>query len=434
MPDSIASFLNILVLGSGGREHALCVALRRSSGVGALYASPGNGGIASVAECVELADAAHIIDFCQHQHIGLVVIGPEQPLVDGVSDALREAGIRVFGCSQAAAQLEGSKGFTKDLCAKYNIPTGAYGRFTDAASAKDYLSTQSMPIVIKADGLAAGKGVVISHRRREAERVIDEMFAGKFGEASRSIVIEEFLEGEEISFFALCDGERAVEFGSAQDHKTAYDGDTGPNTGGMGAYAPAPIVTPELRDAIMRTIITPTVKAMKAEGHPFAGVLFAGLMITKTGPQLIEYNVRFGDPEAQVLLTRLQDDLASLLYKAAGGSLPESPLRMDKRAALCVVMAAKGYPAAYEKGSEIRNLEQVAMLEDVVVYHAGTVRNEGHILAHGGRVLGVTALGDNVEQAQAKAYQAVDAIDWPEGFCRRDIGWRAVRASKSSNA
>jgi len=418
--------MKLLVLGGGGREHALCVALSRSPEVKKIYCAPGNGGIAGVAECVPLQTKEETLDFCKSKSIDLVVVGPEQPLVDGWVDALRAGGVRVFGPSAKAAQLEGSKGFTKDICAKYAIPTGAYGRFTDAAKAKEYLARQSMPIVIKADGLAAGKGVVIATRRREAERVVEEMFAGKFGEASRSIVIEEYLEGEEISFFALCDGETAVEFGSAQDHKAVGEGDTGPNTGGMGTYAPAPIMTQPLRAEIMERIILPTVKAMKKEGAPFTGVLFAGLMITKDGPKVIEYNVRFGDPETQVLMARLDEDLASLLYQAASGKLPARPVKFRPEAALCVVMAAKGYPGEYKKGTEIKGVEAAQSLPDTDVFHAGTMLSDGRLLANGGRVLGVTARGKTVAEAQRKAYEAVDAIDWPEGFCRRDIGWRAV--------
>jgi phosphoribosylamine--glycine ligase len=419
--------MKLLVIGSGGREHALCAALARSPSVSALYCAPGNGGIAQVAECAALSGQPELLAFCRERAIDLVVIGPEQPLVEGVADTLREGGVTVFGPSAAAAQLEGSKGFTKDLCTRHHIPTAAYGRFSDAAAAKAYLARQPMPIVIKADGLAAGKGVVIATRRGEAERAIDQMFSGAFGAAGREIVIEEFLEGEEISFFALSDGTRAVEFGSAQDHKAVGEGDSGPNTGGMGAYAPAPVMTPELRERVLREIVQPTVTAMREEGTPFQGVLFAGLMITREGPKLIEYNVRFGDPEAQVLMTRLDEDLAQLLTQTAAGRLPERPLRFKPEAALCVVMAANGYPGEYKKGSEIRGLEAAEALPGVAVYHAGTREEGGKFFAAGGRVLGVTALGDSVAEAQTRAYAAVDVINWPEGFCRRDIGWRAVQ-------
>lgn len=431
--------IKVLVIGSGGREHALCYGLQNSASVEKVFCAPGNGGISQHATCISLSGSAEIISFCGENDISLVVVGPEQPLVDGLADDLRDVGIKVFGCSADAAQLEGSKGFTKDICAKYNIPTGAYGRFQTAADAKAYLAeaypnhdadSGSLPIVIKADGLAAGKGVVIAATIAEAEQTIDEMFAGKFGDASAEIVIEEFLEGEEASFFALCDGETAVEFGSAQDHKAAYDGDKGPNTGGMGTYTPAPVVTDSVRSRIMDEIILPTVKAMKAEGMPFTGVLFAGLMIKDGAPKLIEFNVRFGDPEAQVLMARLDDDLGEILYKAASGDLPNQSPKFKDQAALCVVMASKGYPNSYEKNTEIRNLDEAAKLDDVTIFHAGTkleiAEDSPRILAVGGRVLGVTALGSNVADAQKKAYAAVDVIEWDNGFYRRDIGWRAA--------
>ncbi len=417
--------LNILVLGTGGREHALCDALTRSASTGKVWCATGNAGIAQIVECVAIKDVDACVAFCQANKVDLVVVGPEQPLVDGWTDALRAANVRVFGPSAQAAQLEGSKGFTKDMLAKYNIPSGSYQRFSESAPAKAYLKSQSLPIVIKADGLAAGKGVVIALSKDEAETTIDEMFAGKFGDASREIVIEEFLDGEEVSFFALCDGETAVEFGSAQDHKRVGDGDTGPNTGGMGTYCPAPVVTDCIRDIIMKDIILPTVHAMKAEGMPFQGVLFCGLMIGSKGPQVIEYNVRFGDPEAQVLLARLDDDLADILYRAAGGELPNRPLKFKPDAAVCVVMASKGYPENYVKGTVIRGIEKAETLAGIKVYHAGTTLQNGELVAVGGRVLGVTALGKDVKAARAQAYKAVDNIDWPEGFCRRDIAWRA---------
>ena len=425
--------MKVLVIGSGGREHALCFGLKNSPSVSAVFCAPGNAGIAEHADCVNLGDHDAIIAFCKLQGVDLVVVGPEQPLVDGLADDLRAANINTFGCSAKAAQLEGSKGFTKDICAKYNIPTGAYGRFENAASAKSYLADKDYPIVIKADGLAAGKGVIIAQDETEAFTAIDEMFGGKFGDASSEIVIEAFLEGEELSFFALADGERAVEFGSAQDHKAVGEGDTGPNTGGMGTYAPAPMVTDALRTQIMERIITPTVKAMKAEGMPFHGVLFAGLMITKNGPELIEYNVRFGDPEAQVLMARLDDDLGKILYAAASGELPEKPVNFRDEAALCVVLASKGYPESYEKGTEIKNIEAASAMDGVTVFHAGTKMDGETLTAIGGRVLGVTALGADVAAAQTNAYNAVDTIAWENGFCRRDIGWRAVaRLRKAS--
>lgn len=421
--------LNILVLGSGGREHALCDAFMRSASAGNIWCAPGNAGIAQLVTCVNLPTCNDVVKFCQDNSIDLVMVGPEQPLVDGWADALRAANIRVFGPSAKAAQLEGSKGFTKDILAKYNIPTGSYQRFHEAAPAKAYLQSQTLPIVIKADGLAAGKGVIIATSIEEAETTIDEMFAGKFGDASKEIVIEEFLDGEEVSFFALCDGNTAVEFGSAQDHKRVGDGDTGPNTGGMGTYTPAPVVTDPIRDIIMRDIILPTVHAMKAEGMPFQGVLFCGLMIGNKGPQVIEYNVRFGDPEAQVLLARLDDDLADILYRAAGGELPARPLNFRPEAAVCVVMASNGYPDAYQKGTIIRGLDAANATTGVKVLHAGTALQNGEIVAVGGRVLGVTALGKDVKEAQTRAYEAVDKIDWKEGFCRRDIAWRAFNRS-----
>ncbi len=424
--------MRILVIGSGGREHAIVKALLNSPRVTKLWCADGNGGIAQDVECLRLPDPASILAFAQKEKVDLVVVGPEQALVDGVTDTLRAAGIRVFGPSKEAAQLEASKGFTKDLCRKYGIPTGEYQRFTDADAAKEYIARQPMPIVIKADGLAAGKGVVICIRRGEAERTIDEMFSGMFGEAGASIVIEEFLEGEEVSFFALCDGTTAIEFGAAQDHKAAYDGDKGPNTGGMGTYSPAPVATAALRQQVMDTIILPTVRAMAKEGIPYQGVLFAGLMITRDGPKLIEFNARFGDPETQVLMARLDDDLAELLFRVAEGKLPQRPVRFKPDAAVCVVMATKGYPGTYEKGSEIRNLAAASALQGVTVYHAGTRAEDGKILAHGGRVLGVTALGATVADAQKRAYEAVDAIDWPQGFCRRDIGWRAIGRSSAA--
>jgi phosphoribosylamine--glycine ligase len=421
---------DILVIGSGGREHALCWKLKQSPLAGRLYCAPGNGGIADVAECVSLVSQEAVVAFCRERSIALVVIGPEQPLVEGLADTLRSAGIAAFGPGRKAAQLEGSKAFTKRLCEKYGIPTAAYGEFTDAAAAKDYARAQALPLVIKADGLAAGKGVVIAQSLDEALAAVDEMFSGAFGTAGERVVIEAFLEGEEVSFFALSDGETAIEFGHAQDHKRVGEGDTGPNTGGMGTYAPAPVATAALRERAMREIIHPTVAAMKAEGMPFQGVLFAGLMVTKDGPQLLEYNARFGDPETQVLMRRLEGDLLPLLMWSAGVEgtpTPALPLAGGgSNAAMCVVMAAKGYPGAYAKGSAIGGLARAAAMAEVVVFHAGTARQGEKIVANGGRVLGVTATGATIAQAQAQAYRAVDAIDWPEGFCRRDIGWRAI--------
>ena len=420
--------MNVLLIGGGGREHALAWKLAQSPVLGRLYCAPGNAGIADVAELagLDVSDHAAVAAFCTDKQIGLVVVGPEAPLVAGLADDLESAGIPVFGPSKAASALEGSKGYTKDLCAEYGIPTAAYGRFTGAASAKSYLSGQALPIVIKADGLAAGKGVVIAETHAEAEDAIEACFQGAFGDAGAEVVIEEFLTGEEASFFALVDGETALPLATAQDHKRAYDGDQGPNTGGMGAYSPAPLMTPDLCARVMDEIVLPTVKAMKARGTPFKGVLYAGLMIQDGAPKLIEYNVRFGDPEAQVLMMRLKSDLLPALLGTAQGRLGGMTLAWHEDAALCVVMAAEGYPGAYEKGTEIKGLDAASVEDDAVVFHAGTVRDGNRILATGGRVLGVTARGADIAQAQARAYAVVDTIDWPGGFCRRDIGWRAV--------
>ncbi len=420
--------MNILLLGSGGREHALAWKIAASPLTERLYCAPGNAGIAQEAEMValDLADHAAVIGFCRAQKIGLVVVGPEAPLCGGIVDDLTRAGIKAFGPSRAAARLEGSKGFTKDLCKANNIPTAAYARFTAAAPAKDYVGAQGAPIVIKADGLAAGKGVVVAQTLAEAQAAIDMMFGGGLGEAGAEVVVEEFLEGEEASFFALCDGETAIALASAQDHKRVFDGDQGPNTGGMGAYSPAPVMTAEMTRRAMDEIVIPTVRAMKAKGAPYKGVLYAGLMITDQGPKLIEYNVRFGDPECQVLMLRLMSDLVPALLASADGQLRNFDLRWFADAALTVVMAAKGYPGDYAKGSVIEGLEEAAAVEGVEIFHAGTRRDGARILANGGRVLNVSALGKTVREAQARAYEAVDRIRWPEGFCRRDIGWRAV--------
>jgi phosphoribosylamine---glycine ligase len=420
--------MNLLLIGGGGREHALAWKLRQSPLLERLYCAPGNAGIAQIAEWVTLdvADQAAVIEFCRKKDIGLVVIGPEAPLVAGLADDLEAAGIKVFGPSRAAAQLEGSKGFTKDLCAEYGVPTAAYRRFDDAFAAKAYVATQNLPIVVKADGLAAGKGVVIAQTRAAANEAIDDCFGGAFGAAGGEVVIEEFLEGEEASFFALVDGETALPLAAAQDHKRAFDGDQGPNTGGMGAYSPAPIMTPALCAQVMEEIIRPTVRAMRARGAPFKGVLYAGLMIKDGAAKLIEYNVRFGDPEAQVLMLRLKSDLLPALLAVAEGRLSGIALDWHDDAALCVVMAARGYPVAYAKGSEIKGLEAAGADPDVQVFHAGTKREGERILADGGRVLGITARGSGIAEAQARAYAAVNRIDWPGGFCRRDIGWRAV--------
>ena len=420
--------MNILLIGSGGREHALATAIARSPLCSRLFCAPGNAGIAEAAKIVKLDadDHAAVVAFCRDQRIGFVVIGPEAPLVGGLSDALADAGISCFGPSKAAAQLEGSKGFTKDLCAEFHIPTGAYARFTDAASAKAYLAGKPLPIVVKADGLAAGKGVVIAETEADAITAIEACFDGAFGAAGSEVVIEEYLDGEEASFFALSDGDTAIAFGAAQDHKRVGDGDTGPNTGGMGAYSPAPVMTDDMIRRTMDEIIRPTVAGMKTRGYPFKGVLFAGLMITRKGPELIEYNVRFGDPECQVLMTRLDSDILPALIATATGGLDTVRLDWSNDAALTVVMAADGYPGTPRKGTEIRGIDEADKVEGVKVFHAGTVRDGARILANGGRVLNVTARGATVAEAQQRAYAAVDRLDWPEGFCRRDIGWRAI--------
>ncbi|MER8545502.1 phosphoribosylamine--glycine ligase [Mesorhizobium sp. M0684] len=419
--------MRVLLIGSGGREHALAWKIAASPLLTKLYAAPGNPGIGREAELVRLdiADHTAVARFCRENEIGLVVVGPEGPLVAGIADDLRAEGIRVFGPSKAAARLEGSKGFTKDLCARYGIPTAAYGRFDDLASARTYVEKTGAPIVIKADGLAAGKGVTVAMTLDEALAALDACFDGSFGQAGAEVVVEEFLVGEEASFFCLCDGTTALPFGTAQDHKRLSDGDTGPNTGGMGAYSPAPVMTPEMIDRTMREIVEPTMRGMAETGAPFSGVLFAGLMITDKGPKLIEYNTRFGDPECQVLMMRLKDDLLVLLNAAADGQLAHTSVRWRDEAALTVVMAARGYPGTPERGSVIRGVEAAAG-EGVEIFHAGTAINGGALVANGGRVLNITATGRTVGEAQKKAYAALERIDWPQGFCRRDIGWLAV--------
>lgn len=420
--------MNILLLGSGGREHALAWKLAQSPRCDALWAAPGNPGISEVATCIDLdaTDHAAVLAFCEANVIGLVVIGPEAPLVDGLADSLRGEGFAVFGPGKAAAQLEGSKGFTKDLCARANIPTGGYRRVSSEADAMAALAKFGAPVVIKADGLAAGKGVTVAMTMDEAEAAVRDIFTGRFGEAGAEAVIEEFLEGEEASFFALTDGSTIVPFASAQDHKRVGDGDTGPNTGGMGAYSPAKVLTPKLQAEAMTKIIAPTVKTLADEGMPYSGVLFLGLMLTATGPQLIEYNCRFGDPECQVMLMRLESDLVELLHACAENRLAAiQPPRFSDDVALTVVMAADGYPGTPAKGGAIRKLE-AAEAQGAKVFHAGTAEKDGELVASGGRVLAVTARARSVTEAQAKAYAAVDAIDFPTGFTRRDIGWREV--------
>ncbi|WP_421724614.1 phosphoribosylamine--glycine ligase [Bauldia sp.] len=421
--------MNILLIGSGGREHALAWKLAQSPRCGALYAAPGNPGIAQHAELVPLDVDDHdaVVRFCLEKSIGLVVVGPEAPLVAGLADALGGFGISTFGPTAAGARLEGSKGFTKDLCAEAGIPTAAYQRFTDATAAKAYIHARGTPIVVKADGLAAGKGVTVAATTDEANAAIDACFAGDHGAAGAEVVVEECLVGEEASFFALTDSTTIVPLATAQDHKPVGEGDTGPNTGGMGAYSPAPVMTPDLVERTMAEVIRPTVETLKARGTPFSGVLYAGLMITDTGPKLIEYNVRFGDPETQPMMMRLDSDLVELLHATATGRLGTVPApRWSDRAALSVVMATRGYPGAYEKGSVIRGIDAAEALDGVKVFQAGTALKNGELVANGGRVLNVTATGATIADAQARAYQAVDRIDWPEGFCRRDIGWRAV--------
>ena len=425
--------MNVLLIGSGGREHALAWKLAASPLLDRLYAAPGNPGIAHHAECVALDMGDHdaVAAFCDVNDVDLVVVGPEAPLVAGISDALKAAGIRVFGPSSAAARLEGSKSFTKELCDRRDIPTAAWQRFNNAPKAKAYLRQVGAPIVVKADGLAAGKGVTVAETLAEALDAVEECFEGAFGEAGAEVVVEEKLVGEETSFFCICDGATALPFGTAQDHKAVGEGDTGPNTGGMGAYSPAPVMTQEMTDRVMREIVEPTLDGMAEMGAPFTGVLFVGLMITAEGPKLIEFNVRFGDPECQVLMMRLKDDLLVLLNAAVDGQLSHVSARWRGEAALTVVMAANGYPGTPEKGTEIRGLEQAGSGEGVQIFHAGTKLDGGRLVAAGGRVLNVTALGASVTEARDKAYAAVDRIDWPGGFCRRDIGWRAVEREKS---
>ena len=418
--------MNILLIGSGGREHALAWALGASALCDRLFVAPGNPGTDQIARNVDLdaADHAAVVAFCRAEAIGLVVVGPEAPLVAGLADDLAAAGIKCFGPGKFAAQLEGSKGFTKDICATYAIPTAAYGRFNSRDEALSYLDAHGAPIVIKADGLAAGKGVTVAMDMATARAAVEEIFSGKFGGAE--CVIEEFLEGEEASFFVLTDGRNALALATAQDHKRAGDGDTGPNTGGMGAYSPAPCMTPALCDEALEKIVKPTIRALQDMGHPYVGVLYAGLILTGEGPKLIEYNCRFGDPECQVLMMRLKDDLVTLLLACCDGTLDRVSARWLDDVALSVVMCARGYPGEALKGTEIRGLEGAAAMEGVEIFHAGTAARHGMIVANGGRVLNVTARGKTVKEARDRAYAAVDHIDWPEGFCRREIGWRAI--------
>jgi phosphoribosylamine---glycine ligase len=427
--------MNILLLGSGGREHALAWKMAASPLADRLFCAPGNAGIAREAACValDIADHAAVIAFCRANGIDFVVVGPEAPLCAGIVDDLEDAGIKAFGPRRAAARLEGSKGFTKDLCRANGIPTAAYERFRAAGEAKAYVRGRTAPVVVKADGLAAGKGVVVAESLAEAEAAIDMILGGGLGKAGAELVIEEFLDGEEASFFALCDGNTAIPLASAQDHKRAFDGDKGPNTGGMGAYSPAAIVDAAMSARIMDDIVSPTLRAMRAMGAPYKGVLYVGLMMTAEGPKLIEYNVRFGDPECQVLMPRLMSDLVPALLASRDGLLKSLDLRWYADAALTVVMVARGYPGPYAKGSVIEGLDDAAAVEGVEIFHAGTKADGGRMVADGGRVLDVTALGKNVREARSRAYEAISRIRWPEGFCRHDIGWRGMERESQTD-
>ena len=420
--------MKVLLIGSGGREHALAWALAASPLLTKLYCAPGNAGIAEVAECVPIAamDFDRLIEFAKEKKIDFAVIAPDDPLVGGLWDRFEAEGIRATGPSAKGAILEGSKGFVKDLCAEIGIPTARYRRFTRADEAKAFAGTLGLPVVIKADGPALGKGVIVAETKADAVKAIDFMFDGGFGESGRTIVVEEFMTGEEASFFALSDGEHVIPLVGAQDHKRAFDGDKGPNTGGMGAYSPAPVLPRAMEARAMETFIKPTVAAMAERGRPYMGVLYLGLMMTAEGPKLVEYNCRFGDPETQVLMPRLKSDLLTALVAMRDRQLHHLDLRWSEETALTVVMATKGYPGTYEKGSVIRNLDGAGKIEGVRIFHAGTARKDGKLIANGGRVLNVTALGRDVAEARDRAYRAVDLIDWPEGFCRRDIGWRAL--------
>ena len=420
--------MNILILGSGGREHALAWAVQQNPKCDRLIVAPGNAGIAQIAECASLniLDGAAVVTFCEENAVDFVIIGPEAPLAAGVADATRAAGILTFGPSAAAARLEASKGFTKEICDACGAPTAGYARFTDAEAARDYIRRVGVPLVVKADGLAAGKGVIMGMTEAEALAGIDEIFGGAFGAAGAEVVIEEFMEGEEASFFILTDGENALPIGTAQDHKRVGDGDTGPNTGGMGAYSPAPVLTDAIAQAALDQIVLPTIREMARRGTPYQGVLYAGLMIKDGQPRLVEYNCRFGDPETQVLMMRLGAQALDLLQACAEGRLGAMQVSWADDHAVTVVMAARGYPGAYVKGTAIRGLGALPEDSRNMVFHAGTAAQDGAIIATGGRVLNVTARGDSLAEAQARAYAMVDAIDWPEGFCRRDIGWRAL--------
>ena len=428
--------MNILLLGSGGREHALAWKIAASPLVTKLWCAPGNAGIAREAECValDISDHAAVIEFCKSNKVDFVVVGPDAPIAAGIVDDLNAAGFKAFGPTRAAGQLESSKNFTKALCRANNIPTAAYAHFTDAEKAKAYIRARGAPIVVKADGLAAGKGVVVAMTEGEALAAVDMMFGGGFGASGAEVVIEEFMLGEEASFFALCDGEHALPLATAQDHKRAFDGDKGPNTGGMGAYSPAPVLTEDICARVMNEMIYPTLRALAAMGTPYKGVLFAGIMVTTDGPKLVEYNARFGDPECQVQMLRMMSDIVPALIASADGQLKNFSLRWFDDVALTVIMATKGYPGDYGKGFVIEGLDDAAKIEGVEIFHAGTKAKDGKILSNGGRVLNVCATGKTVSEAQQRAYAAVDKIKWPEGFCRRDIGWQAVAREKADGS
>ncbi|MCH2065879.1 phosphoribosylamine--glycine ligase [Shimia sp.] len=420
--------MNILILGSGGREHALAWAVMQNPKCDKLIVAPGNAGIAQIAECAsfDIEDGGEVVTFVAANAIDFVIVGPEAPLAAGVADRLREAGVLVFGPSQAAAKLEASKSFTKEICDAANAPTAGYGHFTDAEAAKAYIREQGAPIVVKADGLAAGKGVIVAMDLQTALDAVDDMFGGAFGGAGAEVVVEEFMEGEEASFFILCDGKTALPVGTAQDHKRVGEGDTGLNTGGMGAYSPAPVLSDEIAQKALDEIVQPTIDEMAKRGTPYQGVLYVGLMIKDGQPRLVEYNVRFGDPECQVLMMRLGAQAMDLMHAAAEERLHEAQVNWADDHAITVVMAANGYPGSYEKGSVIGGLDAIAADSKNMVFHAGTTEKNGKITASGGRVLNVTARGASLQEARDRAYAMVDAIDWPGGFFRRDIGWRAL--------
>jgi phosphoribosylamine---glycine ligase len=420
--------VNILILGGGGREHSLAWAVKQNPKCDRLIVAPGNAGIAAIAECaaLDINEGGAVVEFAQQNTVDFVIIGPEAPLAAGVADRLREAGVLCFGPDRAAARLESSKSFTKEICDAANAPTAAYARFDRAEPARDYVRSKGAPIVVKADGLAAGKGVIVAMDKAEALAAIDDMFAGEFGDAGAQVVIEEFMQGEEASFFVLCDGVNALPIGTAQDHKRVGEGDTGPNTGGMGAYSPAPVLSEAVAARAMAEIIEPTIAEMARRGTPFQGVLYAGLMIADGAPRLVEYNVRFGDPECQVLMMRLGAQVLDLLLACARGGLDKARVQFGDDHAISVVMAADGYPGGYEKGSVIGGLEELPEDSLNMVFHAGTTLVDGQVVANGGRVLNVTARGENLGEARDRAYGMVDAVDWPGGFCRRDIGWRVL--------